>query len=386
MAVKLDKGLVTFFDVEECGFYRTKRNEKNEFIAGTQKQIIKRVYSWVKARHSFECTSPVATDNKNKSYIYCKHVTFDKETGDALFVFWKSNPESDGKLNGVYADSKVNDNSTDTHKLGLKVNNKKVIPGQPMYYWFMPNENLLASIKFEDSAAETSEVAKYIRNCINLRIPNKYKKESESPRYNAKLDKEIIVKKTMMSIRVGKERFNISFSLKTKVKQIKVGVFKTNNIEKLAKKITHVVVRDTISTKQENVGSALFKKINSLFGGKNEAERSKHIEYISEEQLTGDSLQAIINEYETNEIFKDKWYDIGFRTEESGNQTLWFSAHRASEYVRIDQSLKKGDSYYRSDDLLAILADQKPEMLMRFADVLAAKDSMVDNEKEVVNA
>ena len=380
MPIKLDKGLVTFFDVEECGFYQTKQKQDNIHICGDMNQTVKRVHNWVKSRHSFDYTSPVDTNNKNKSFIYCKHVATDETTGDTLFVFWKSSPENDGKLNGVYADSKVNGETKDTHKLDLNIGDKRLIPGQPMYYWFMPTEKLIASIKFEDSISETNEILQYIKNCIQLRIPNKIKKESESVRYNGKLNKDIIVKKISLNVNIDGKRVSAFFSMNAKIKQIKIGIFCNESITKLAKKITHVVIRDTISTKQEVTGSELYKKINSFFGGDNEVERKKHVEYISEECLTSESLQAIINEYENNEIFKDQWYDIGFRTD-SSSQTYWFSAHRASEHITVDKSFKKDDSYYKSEYLLAALINQKPEMLLRIISPIEDKTVEVGKEK-----
>ena len=82
-----------------------------------------------------------------------------------------------------------NDKEKDTHTVETNVRGQDVIYGQPMYYWYIPEHNLIASVKFPHSLADSEGVSHYIKKCIDLRIDHPRKKLTENTIFNHHFNK-----------------------------------------------------------------------------------------------------------------------------------------------------------------------------------------------------
>ena len=184
----MEQGLITFFDVKACGFYRVK-NKETIHVEGSLSETINLIHSWVQGR-DFDQTLPWSKRiHENRPKIYCKSSYIHESTGDAVFVFWKQFGDDSGSLNGILAKSKVDDKEKDTHTVETNVRGQDVIYGQPMYYWYIPEHNLIASVKFPHSLADSEGVSHYIKKCIDLRIDHPRKKLTENTIFNHHFNK-----------------------------------------------------------------------------------------------------------------------------------------------------------------------------------------------------
>ncbi|TOG14945.1 hypothetical protein, partial [Vibrio parahaemolyticus] len=65
--------------------------------------------------------------------------------------------------------------SGDVIQVEKNAQGKKLIYGAPMYFWYIPEKNLVASIKFPHSTVNTEEMCWYIKRSIDNFIPDESK-------------------------------------------------------------------------------------------------------------------------------------------------------------------------------------------------------------------
>lgn len=355
----MEKGLISFFEVTHCGFYRMRNKRDSELVEGSLNETIQLVTNWVKNKE-FSQTIPwdVAT-NPNRTQIYCKSVTSDAVTGDSLFVFWKRFSDDSGNLSGILADSKVGSNKGDSIKVGKKVGGKPVILGQPMYYWFIPEYNLIASVKFPNSLADTDSIYDYFKRTIDLRVEHPRKEIHEHDIYNQHAGRNITTKN--VCYRSGDDTYTMKFRFHGQLKELSV---KNVDTDRLSKTISHIVVRDTISTVKEDDKDSIFKLWDKVTKEQKGKYFKKQVEIVSEANLNGNELKSMLNVYcEEYDPTEEDWNNVGFKTDGKDGTTKWFNRYVDRAHVLIDTLEKEAGNYYPAEKILPILTKQRADIL-----------------------
>lgn len=259
----MDKGLISFFEVKQCGFYSVKEHE-SVYEEGSMEEMIDSFCEWVKNR-DFNQTIPWDTKSHPKrAQIYCKSISQDPTTKDTLLVLWKRFGDDSGKVSGIAPDAKVGSDTSDSIKIDPKVKGQSAFLGQPMYYWFIPSRNVIASVNFSHSSAMTKEVCDYLKRCLDYRIdhPRKKVNESESinPNGGAAIIRKFITYMTQDNARIMRSKFHVS------TKELNTD---KANAARLAQRISHIVVRDTITTQKSDDKDSFFNLWSKVKGKKN---------------------------------------------------------------------------------------------------------------------
>lgn len=352
----MDKALISFFEVNYCGFYSTSIKDPVH-IEGSLEQTIKSFCTWVKDR-DFNQTIPWDVDSHPKrTQIYCKSVAQDPTTKDTLLVLWKRFGDDSGKVSGISPYAKVGQDTSDSIKFNPKVKGQSAILGQPMYYWVIPSLGVIATLSLPYSCAATKEVCEYIKRCIDYRISNPRKYVSEIEAENPSTGQPIIRKTVTYKTDDGKN--SMRFKLLASTKELNSD---KANAARLSEKISHIVVRDTISTSKSDDKDSVFKLWSKVKGKR---KFSKHLEIIEEASLTPNEVSEIIKvhhaEYNTN----DKWNNIGFR--ELGNDsTKWFSSYVSREHVLLPY-LNINDNYHSANTVLEQLLKSRDDLLLQIS-------------------
>lgn len=371
----MESGLITFFKVTESGFYRLKADENNPkkrvnvHVKGSLKETLTLVTKWAKDRE-FSQTIPWDIDaNPNRTKVYCKDLCMDTETGDSLFVFCKATTNKDGSLSGFVENSKVGDESNDVVQVSKVVQGKKLIYALPMYYWFIPEHNLIASIKFPHSLASTSNVLEYIKRCIDNFIPTENKKITNSVGYNPALKQDINIKS--VSYVSDCKKFSMKYKIDAITKEL---TMKDASLNELASDITHIVVRDTISSSKELETNDIFGLWNKITKKQGRIRQRNHVELVTEVDLDPASLANVLAVYDEENPIDIEWTNVGFRTN-NDDTTKWFNSFIDRKHILLDPLLKRGDSYYPSKVLIDILKEERVSLL-----------GFVNKEKQQVNS
>lgn len=377
----MEQGLITFFDVKACGFYRKKDNSPVH-VEGSLSETIKMIHDWVQGRE-FDQTLPWDKDTHvNRSKVYCKSSCINEN--DAVFVFWKQFGNDSGNLNGILAKSKVDDKGKDTHTVETNIGGQKVIYGQPMYYWYIPEHDLIASIKFPHSLSDSEGVCHYIKKCIDLRIEHPRKRQTERSVFNPALKKE--VKTKSISYRSENGSYSLYFKIDAALKELSV---EDTSLENLAKRITHIVVRESISSSREIEKNSLFSMYDRIRRVKsNSITRSKQVEIVSEESVDAQYLESILKTYSSEYDAKSTWENVGFRVGGINSSTKWFDNYVDRKRIVIDQSYKKDGKYYLAETLIKCILSQRDSLLDFANDSLNAKiqRDLLENDEDLRKA
>lgn len=354
----MEQGLITFFDVKDCGFYRMK-NKKPVHVEGSLSNSLELVHKWVKDR-DFDQTIPWdAKNNPNRARIYCKSAHFNPATGDYVFVYWKQYGEDNGNINGILSKSKVDDKGVDTHKVKANVKGQDVILGDPMYYWYIPQHNLIASIKFPHSLSDTDAVLGYTKKCIDLRISHPRKKQSEHTLFNTFLGKDIITKNVTYKSEDGS--YSLNFKIDAEMKELSLNDV---SLEALAKRITHLVVRESISSSKEIEKDTIFSMFDKFRRQKKRPlSKQKQVEIISQESYTAEELESILSTYNTVHESKNSWDNVGFKIDGIEKPTKWFDKYVDRKKVFIHEDNKKDDHYFPAEVIMTHILEKRGHLL-----------------------
>lgn len=352
----MEKGSISFFKIEKCGYYR-RHDGKWELVEGSLNETLAMVQGWVKDRE-FSQTIPwdvLATPGRKQ--IYCKSVYKNEETNDSVFVLWKRFGEETGGVSGILADSKVGEDKGGSIKLDSKIKGKDVIYGQPMYYWFIPELNIIASIKFPHSLAATDLVIEYLRRCIELRIPDGRKKITESLSENPITLKQVTTKNVRF---VSDDGYSLKYLFKAKLKELSISKV---DLENLSRKITHIVVRDKIATVVEDDRGSEFKFWDRLTRKQHQKFFSKQVEIVSEADVDSEGLRGMLGVYKEEITGKDSWNDVGFKTDGKDGPTKWFGSYVDRSHILIKPEYLIDDIYFPAKIILKEIDSNRLDIL-----------------------
>lgn len=351
----MEHGLISFFELEQCGFYY-KSGSEHQHVEGTVKEVMNSFCEWVKNR-DFNQTIPWDVENHPKrQQIYCKSVSQDQNTGDTLLVLWKRFGDDSGKVSGISPDAKVGHDTGDSIKIDHKVKGQSAILGQPMYYWIIPELNVLATINFSHSCAATKEVCDYLKRCVDYRIPHPRKHTIEREGVNPHTGETIVTK--AISFLTEDQKRTMHFRFFASMKELDST---KANAARLAPRISHIVVRDTIST---NIGSDKDPLFSLWAKMQKKKKLSKQLEIIEEVALTQDELLEIIELHKAEYNPANKWNNIGFK--EEGSETIrWFDKYVSREHLRLTP-LAHDQNYYSANTVLDRIIQEREILLSQF--------------------
>ena len=134
------------------------------------------------------------------------------------------------------------------------------------------------------------------------------------------------------------------------------------SLDALAKEISHIIVRDTISGSKQNEGSSSFGLYNKVMRKQEATLRQHHVEISSEVCINRDELAAIIDVFKEEQSVNAIWNDVGFRS--NGEESVkWFDSYIDRKNIHLNESQKKDDSYYPAKVVFDCLNDQRESLL-----------------------
>jgi hypothetical protein len=352
----IDKGLVTFFELKACGHYPAMiKNRSDTAVAMTLIDTLEGVISWARGR-PFTDTLPVDIDPCSSRHpILLKSFKHDEKTGDYLFIFWECLGDNDGKVGAVVSDSMVGDSSDDTVNIASDEHEgRKLTPGHPMYYWFIPSLNIFATINFPHSSVSTEGVASYFRDAMKHRVISDYRKVT------SELDENGVDSVKQVTFRDSNNK-SLKYLFNQHMMDINLGSL---DLESEAKKITHIVVKEIISKNQTTERDTAF----TLWGRAEKTHRSpqpvsRSVEVITETRTDGKGLKELLQLYSNERSIRSNEIDIGYRTSYETKTTNWFGRYLNRPYFIADKTKKGTRAAYTAEYLLEDLTKQRDSIL-----------------------
>lgn len=306
---------VQFYRITKFGYYRYGQNEP-EF--GSASEILDELFSWVRRNDKTlaETCTYEPEDGEDEYKSFCFDLVKNNQTGDFVIVTWNETPTNDGRV--VTVDGSQTVGNVDINFTDLPEGS---IPGYATYFWFIPDHNVFASIRFHHSLL------------IGKKSLDRYLKE-----FAAKFTSFVVTEETDEEIEIlgysdnDDETHHLTADFKsylfTKPGQVDYILHNIENIKKIIRKneLNPQVALD------RNIWQKFLEKLNVSHQNNILTEEVK-IKYEVPFSPNIEEVNAIIEDW--NDHHESKWDDIGFKFE-SDNQIQWLSHSVAKDEFELD--------------------------------------------------
>lgn len=136
---------IKFFDIKKCGFY-LRGNDQTQFSG--LNDILHKLNHWSRDGREFVNTTTYEADPDNdlRNTYFCNWHK-NEINGDSILILWNEVPNDNGVIYGM----NPMDRPGSTDMLTTGFGSTPAIPGFPSYFWFVPEKNVFATIRFNHS-------------------------------------------------------------------------------------------------------------------------------------------------------------------------------------------------------------------------------------------
>jgi hypothetical protein len=303
----------------------------------------------------FEETLPWHHDEP-KAKVYCRGIATNTDTGDSLLIIYRAVGDHSGSIHGVKVGADVGPEAEGTVLAGSESGGERIIWGQPCYYWFIPEKNLLASIQFPHSSSDIEKLTSYLKAHINLNGNFGIRVKKTQEYFNPKTGKNVRINKTTFPYGEGKEQCNCIFKFSAKELVLKTVV---SQLEELSSQITQTVIRDTTTVRTPDDRGPLLQigseYLPSLFGAEPDTSQALKVELVIDGAPSAEDIVSLF----TDESENSDWRDIGFKINGSSS-TTWLKKYVARTKIFVDSD---GESHLSPEMLLKSITKARDDLL-----------------------
>jgi len=355
-----DRGLVSFFDIEECGFYKLQRgSEEPAHKFGTLLEVITDLDKWLVGKDIGQTLPWDPSKAPMRAKTYCRGMVVDPDTNDAIIVIYRAVGDHSGSIHGIKESSKVGPGAYETVVAGAEYDGEKIIWGQPCYYWIIPEHNKLASIRFPHSTADTHRLCDYIRDHVNNNSEFGDRVQKESTRQNPD-DPTRVIRRTTTTFPYEDDSGKCNCIFKLKAKELKFNTVK-EDLNEIHQKITHTVIRDTtrsyVTDARKPVLKIASEYLPSIFGKGPTTQLPKRIEVVVDGAPSIQELHKLFESRDTN----TKWANVGFKMDGPSGATTWLSEYAVRSILTVNNS--SGEDHYSPEIILKRINKVRDKLL-----------------------
>ena len=327
---------VQFYRITKFGYYGHGQNEA-EF--GSAAEILNELSTWVRRNNkalSETCTYELE-DGEDEYKAYCFDLVKNNQTGDFVIVTWNETPTNDGRV--VTVDGSQTVGNVDVNFTDLPEGS---IPGYATYFWFIPEHNVFASIRFHHSLL------------IGKKSLDRYLKE-----FTAKFTSFVVTEEVENS---EDEVEILGYSNHDEETQSLTAEFKSylytkpgqvdyirHNIDSIKKIIRKNELNPQVAL-DRNLWQKFLESLNISTQNNTLTDEVK-IKYEVPFSPNLEEINSIIDDW--NEHHESKWDDIGFKFE-SDSQIRWLSHSIAKDAFEVDVT-RDNDEIIEAQSLLDAL-------------------------------
>lgn len=330
---------LTFFEFEQFGFYR---RATRELLFGDMVPALQELHEWALDK-DVGMTELASASRANRGSLPVYVFGLQPATGgDWVLATWNTVPNSEGGVASLARDSKVG-------RAPLVHDNPIVedtIPGFPTYFWFVPEHNVFASLKFDNPITAVQPMLGYLKQFLR----------TESG-YAVTDDNGTIVGYRDLNGDGDHTKANVVVKAKAKGKAAEVELLKRERPK------IRTVIRDGYLTQTAKRDRGLFQKLSQFLKDDTQpsylTQQTKvhiAIDYTpTEEELE----QMIETELTTTRV--DEFEDLGFRLQGS-QETIWINSARSRKTVNLNL-LIPANGVLPVRDLADVIAARRREFL-----------------------
>ncbi len=337
----IEKVKIQFYRIAKCGYYRYGRNTP-EF--GSISAFLDELSSWVRSNNkslSQTCTYELE-DGEDEYRTFCFDLVKNIQTDDFVLILWNETPTNEGRVVAVDGTQAVG--NAEVHFTDLPEGS---IPGYATYFWFIPEYNVFASIRFDHSLV------------IGKKSLDRYLKE-----FIAKFTSFVVTEEKDDGIEIvgysnnDEEVYNLNphftsflYKMPGRIEYIK------NNVDSIKK-----IIRKNELNPQVVLHRNLWQKMLEalrIVPSNNILTTQVKIKYEIPFTPNREEIEEMVAEWKANH--ESKWDDIGFKFEGDA-KIIWLSHSIAKDEFEINVT-RDNDEIVEAESLLNALIDIRPVAL-----------------------
>lgn len=385
-------GYLNFFQINFSGLYRIQRGANKEiasksFGLGTA-EVFRAIKDWVRGRQFKEtCSwSDIGRTGDDPVMCYC-HEIKELDNGDFLLVLWKDDPSDKKGYRGLEI-------GADGRPTGRYLNNSasqtgdNYVWGHPCYYWVIPSEDLIVSIKFEDSKCDSDLMQKWVTNCVRYRL--------KLPGFNSRKAGESETK-IFFSTPASPETYNLIYRFSARLKEFKTS---EEHLKDICSRTKHMLLRNEVTVSAEAAAHEA-DRVFAEQGGLDKANievfdfiQTFLAKYFNRAESDGDSVRRVeirleatpdvdqlkeLMEY-SSDFPEDGWPDVIFIDENDVKTSI--KKHRIVERIK----LAKVVDAYSCDVIYGAIKDNRGYYLNVARQQAVSVDDGVDDSADAAES
>jgi len=345
----------SFYRIDECGYY----NYGNKTPAfGSISQILKDLKNWGddKTIENTRLYEPVDGSNYLSTYL----LNISQHNRDWLLTTWNETPAVEAGVPSVIKDSKV-------AAPGVVINDIKAnsIPGYATYFWFLPDDNMVASVRFrKKTLTGHPQMRKYIESALGIisSCVVLAKKHEADGTHKILGYQDPSLGSTDLPKPQPQPRFNTSLAYRAGNREL---------IRQNANKISKICRKETLQLqlvdKRAWWQSAL-QRVGINTGSDYNSTDEVKIKYeISPESFDIQQVDAMIKNWDDSEGSRSEWDDYGFGFVGNSSKLYWLSHSTLKASVELDV-VWDNDEVVNAENMLKQLHERKAAILKQISE------------------
>lgn len=328
----MEKIKLKFYQIDKCGYYKRKSTAPDlGSIEGTLDDIKK----WLVGKTlEHTKTTDYLKAKADRLPVYCTGIKKGAKT--FIMTTWNQTESTKNGVSSIPLDEPL---ITLSKKVKTRKLSKGYIPGYATYFWFIPEDNIMATIRLNHIENGHAGLDAYVRGHLT-RFSN-FTITKRDPEDKTKIN--ILGYGTNEK----KPKTNIYPQFSTRPKRLKG---KVDFIKKNINQITKVIRKCSID---QNIpkDSDLLKSLGYTLGftTPQKVDKSLELKFELKSKPTIQELNDIIDKWE-EKLTHDNWDDIGFKLK-GRNNPVWLSAEIPSKNLEINV-IRDNDEFIDVDDLI----------------------------------
>jgi len=343
-----EEAVIQFYKITRCGYYEDYSSDR-EFgdLGGT----LSTLQEWTKQDNMQLRRTKIfePEEGSNTSPTYCYDIQHDEESENYLLTTWNQTPTSAGQYASVEAEAPVG-----AADVTLRDVPDGTIPGYATYFWFVPEEAILATVQFQHRVANGKPgLQKYINTFLA-------KHHSDHVCLADDGEEELEVEGYQRSPNTEIRDLNARFKTRTirppgpvdHIRANRPGIYKVIRKSKLD--------NETIANTTVSYYQALLSKIG-INQGEQPADPVRSRYEVNFTPTEG-QLENIIENWE-QDGGDEAWDDVGFKM--SGDSKIYWLSHSRGRYEEEMDVDRVNDEIVGGESILSELDAMENDLLGR---------------------
>lgn len=303
----------SLFDISECGYYE-RGNGHHRF--GTMARTLSDIDRWSRNLELAQTKLYEGSGAQDIDPVYLLAIHQVPSRDDWLVVTWNENESFDGSSASVNGSDRVGAASVDLTEI-----EEGRIPGYPTYFYVMPQDGKIATIRIDTRKSGRKGFQEYIKCFISGYASQVVHDRSDENSAN------------VLGYREQPEEEPERLIPKFRLREIRIGG-RLDLIRNRCHEIRSIIRKATLNIRQQ-ADRNTWQKLMAKLGWAHSSTMQQDIEikYEIHDAVNSEQLEAMINEWES--FGRGSWDDIGVRFRGEANKDYWFSRSLARDKLNI---------------------------------------------------